>query len=71
MVYRGSVLGLTGGGCTGVVSENTGEDRGFIRKGDFRASSDEILIGYIGERRFEPREQQGIGNAWLYRITVY
>lgn len=29
MEYRGSVLGLTGGGCTGDVSENTGEDRGF------------------------------------------
>lgn len=30
MVYRGFVLGLIGGGCIGDVSENMGEDRGFL-----------------------------------------
>lgn len=73
MVYRGSVLGLTGGGCTGDVSENTGEDRGF-------SYGKEILepvvmrfnwLHWREAERFEPGEQQGIRNAWLYRVTVY
>lgn len=74
---RHGIQGLCTGpdrrGCTGDVSKNTGEDRGFSY-GKEILEPEVMRFNWLHWReaeRFEPGEQQGIGNAWLYRITVY